>query len=113
MYATLLDGTTSKRLFVSAMEGRVTKTILEGIAGSLVGETGDLFVVESGRTVSFFDRTTSAPRGFVLYSKGGYLRVREDGRYETLGDAEPLLPGILCTAGPKLVPRAQCLRSGG
>jgi len=110
VYATLLDGTTSKRLFVSAMEGRVTKTILEGIEGSLVGETGDFFVVESGRTISFFDRTTSAPRGFVLYSKGGYLRVHEDGRYETHGDAEPLLPGILCTAGPKLVPRAQCRR---
>lgn len=110
VYATILDGATSRRLFVSAMEGRVTKTILEGIEGSLVGETGDLFVVESGRTISFFDRTTSAPRGFVLYSKGGYLRVHEDGRYETHGDAEPLLPGILCTAGPKLVPRAQCRR---
>jgi len=110
VYATLLDGTTSKRLFVSAMEGRVTKTILEGIEGSLVGEAGDFFVVESGRTISFFDKITSAPRGFVLYSKGGYLRVHEDGRYETHGDAEPLLPGILCTAGPKLVPRAQCRR---
>ncbi|HSO38753.1 MAG TPA: hypothetical protein VLT33_39760 [Labilithrix sp.] len=81
----------------------------------LLGLLGErLVVMPDGGTwadVVLLDARTFQEKERYFFGKDSMLHVREDGTFETTGDAAPLENLILCTDGHHFVPAARCARA--
>ena len=109
-------GTHARLTRIENASNRVTGTLEINDASyaksALLGIAGDRIVLAPdygmGAYVTLLDAQTFAEKEHWLFGKDATLHVREDGTYETTGDAKALEKGIACLDGTHLVAPSRC-----